>query len=790
VGLVPKLESEGFLPLVCSDWTNVSGDDDPERFIVGKLRDQLPSTISTNADGATTLCSNLDRVYGEEVVLILDQFEELIRYQRQMFRRMLTWLENINQHHETHVVLSLRSEYQHRLHPLYSVIRPFSMSTFELKPLRGETAIREVIESGNLSHPGSIEEPGVEEILRVWNADLAQDESRPVDVGLLHLQAMLYALHDRANGDSVGVREVHSIQKDAESLPLDVFDFAMVEAVRLKLKRCQEACRHESLPKVIDPVLIQGTMGMIQRMSGQLSSGGYKLEREEWDLALGTLGREIQRLQTTREDPFELFLRLSTVANTESTSDLDDLEDVLSISRLRADSDSEMDDTKSSAFLRTLGVTPTPWIADPYDYSSGPMFGMAAESILFEELRRFMFALLWLRVASIVRASSPTQGQTMLSLIHDGFGPALENWAKEHRSGPALALNLLTAANGEKFDWQSDRSDQPQHKEFDGGESWITIANIRWRDCQVSASFHRVVFVNCDFRGTRFESCGFRGVVFVNCLLDSASFGECSIFGRAEKVADTPSELPAFKVPVSREAIDTLARYRGLDGTEENALYSVTSGVPAIPWHKGLEDEEDVVPWKPQIGGVTMYGGRLSSLMIRNCLFEDAGTLTFRHIAGSSLDLVEQNGGHIDIYDSAIRGFTVTRKVEDADPDSEQSISDAELSLDVRSTVLADAWFGNRLVGKVTITDCLVWQLCNLSDRSDFEIEIKESGYYGLINVKPPDDISSQETPQFKFDRIEDPAKQISRMVLRMDYRSIPARLEFERLSTRLSDED
>ena len=496
VGLVPRLESEGFLPLVCSDWTNVTSATDPEKLITGKLRDKLPADISLENVAAGSLCGELDRAYGEEVVLILDQFEELIRYQRRMFSRMLSWLEDINQRHETHVVLSLRSEYQHWLRPLLSSIRPFSMSTFDLKSLRGDLAIREVIESGNISEPGAIDESGANEVLRLWNQALAQEESRPVDIGLLHLQAMLYALHDRADGEPVGRSQVKALERNAAEAELDVFDFSMVEAVRLKLRRCQDACRHESLPEPIDSFLIQGTLGMIQRMSGQLSSGGYKLEREEWALARETLSREIELLQPRNEEPYALFSRLSNAANTTPGLDEEAFHDLLSISRDDSEANTSDVSDVSSEFLEILGIVPTPWIADPNDHSSGPMFGMPPESILFEEFRRFVFALRWLREASVARATSPTYGQTMLSLIHDGFGPALDNWAKEHRSGPALSLNLLTAATGEQFNWQSDRSDLPIHEELWGDEEPVIIANVRWRDCQVSASFRHVVFVN------------------------------------------------------------------------------------------------------------------------------------------------------------------------------------------------------------------------------------------------------------------------------------------------------
>ncbi len=86
---------------------------------------------------------------------MLDQFEELIRHQRLFFKRAMDWVVELNSRYDIHVVISLRSEYVHRLKALNAQIRPFSMSTFELEPLTAAEHIRDIIASGNPGQVGS-----------------------------------------------------------------------------------------------------------------------------------------------------------------------------------------------------------------------------------------------------------------------------------------------------------------------------------------------------------------------------------------------------------------------------------------------------------------------------------------------------------------------------------------------------------------------------------------------------------------------------------------------------------
>ena len=62
--------------------------------------------------------------------------------------------------------------------------------------------------------------------------------------------------------------------------------------------------------------------------------------------------------------------------------------------------------------------------------------------------------------------------------------------------------------------------------------------------------------------------------------------------------------------------------------------------------------------WTPHRGGLTMYGGRLSSLMLLSGRFRDGGELSLRHTACSSPDITEQGAAKIHIFGSSIRGLS------------------------------------------------------------------------------------------------------------------------------------
>ncbi len=316
VGLVRDLTERGFQPIVCRNWTREAGSPDrPEDFVAAKVATELRSLGINVAEAAPqSMVEQLNANYGELAVLVLDQFEELIRHQRPFFKRAMDWVVELNSRYDIHVVISLRSEYVHRLKALNAQIRPFSMSTFELEALTAAEHIRDVMASGNPGHFGSTASLGTEDaipdpaapaitleaielLLGEWST-IQETEFGSADVGLLHLQGALYALHARAKPGGTAIRAEHVRQMIAAAAERhrDIFTLGLIESVSRKLDLCEEACLDEDPASSLDEFLIAGTREAVRRTAAHLSSGGFKLDREAWDLAQLALERELRIL--------------------------------------------------------------------------------------------------------------------------------------------------------------------------------------------------------------------------------------------------------------------------------------------------------------------------------------------------------------------------------------------------------------------------------------------------------------------------------------------------------------
>ncbi len=787
VGLVRDLKERDFEPIVCRNWTRDAGSPErPEDFVAAKVAAELrPLGINVDEAAPRSMVAQLNENYGELAVLVLDQFEELIRHQRPFFRQAMDWVVELNKRYNIHVVISLRSEYVHRLKSLNSQIRPFSMSTFELEALTTPEYIRDIMASGNPGQLGSTSslQEGVSEIaeagmaispdaidvlLGEWNR-VQEAEFRSTDVGLLHLQGALYALHARAKPGTIEAEHVRNMRSAAEAQHRDIFTLGLSESVSRKLDLCEEACREQDLADSIDEFLITGTRAAVQRIVAHLSSGGFKLDREAWDLAELALERELRVLSEVpafeAEQAFRTIYGLHAVA-TPGVAAVDMLSVPRSVVAEAAGMRSPADAAEASP-LTDLGITASPWDIDPEGLSAGPMFGYPAYEVVIEELRRFAFALEWLTTASLVRPTSPAVDCTMLSLIHDGFGPALENWADSEDTGPAAALALLTGAQGDVYDWLRDGPDK-HWPQFDGTARDLTFVNLRWRNCRVTSWFRHVVFANCDFRGTRFENCRFEGTVFVNCLLDGATFGDCDIVGPVTPptTAFTKEGMPSFALTgLDPQTKAALSHYRSEDFSRPS-LYSVTSGIAVT--NRPITHSE-LLDWAPQRGGLTMYGGRLSSLMVRSGRFRDGGELALRHIAGSSLDITEQGAAKIQIFGASIRGLSISRRVGET---GEQA---GEIELTVRASVLANTWFDEGLTGTALFDNSVVWQLLNVSEGSRYRVMLENCTRYGAVNIG--DTANAGPRADFAEDGIADRSELVHQARL-MAYRREPAMVE------------
>jgi hypothetical protein len=799
-GLIPELRAHDYEPFYCDRWAVATPGASPEDHLTEVLGGQL------GLEPGESLVDVVDERFGPQAVLILDQFEELIRYDEDFFRSVGKWILKVIEEHDVKVVLSLRSEYAHRLRRIERKAGPWAMVRRILEPVSDVKAVRTLLELPTHEGKVGLAPSGVDAVLKLWKKHKLDRTA----TGMLRLHALLYALHGCLEPEDAAIDKGHvrtfvaaakaeerRLRAGRSTAPsaFGVFDAAMATTVRLKMALCESALGASG---EADRYLCHGTRQVVEAIVQHLSSGGYKLVRERWNLAERALDREFRVLwggQRHRADEglarsaFEELTRLSdraakdhlvdkgaTVRSPEELAAAQPEERPSPTDFLTATWDELLDlDT-----VREVASGSQPWEADPGDLSSGAMLAMAPDLVAVEELRRFTFALRWLEDTTLVRLTSAPNGRSMVSLVHDGFGAALEAWARASRAQPLDAIVRLTASKGDVFEWAA----------LDDGRSpaeGAQIVNVRWRDGSITAPLRHVTFVNCDLRGMRFEGSTFEGVHFLNCVLDGVTFSNCTVIGTPSPFAEpAPKGVPpSFGVELGRDVVDVHARYRGARQVDEHpsALVSHTSGMPAVPLtaaHRAPfpSKRREGKPWLLDVpeptGGLAMYGGRLCSLTVRRCTFVDGGTLALRLVSGTALDVVECTDGTVglDILGSAIRGLTITGPVgEDATVAARVHIEDA---------AMAATWFGPGIEGSATIDDAIVWELLSLSDRARFPVALQNCAHFGAVNVGEPDGESVSIDPQFQIDRIDDPEAK-AEVAGRMDFQSDPARAEFER---------
>lgn len=803
--LIDRLFDDGFAVLTCRAWGRL-GNSEPEAFLTDEFRrsNLLHPLVVEQLDEGRPLVEVLDELYEGDAVIVLDQFEELIRNRRPGdFDRITQWILHVNRAQRTKVVISLRSEYQHRLAALIKGARPFSTSYVELPALQDTSSIVKVIESANERAEGqAIEAAASAALLEVWT-ELATS-GRPY--GLLAVQAALYSLYYRARRrlerEGGGATQSAAVVTLADVLDLkgaadaaapasmghvDVFSHSFDEAIELRLAHCMDACSGLGLPESF----VHSTRGCVVDAAQHLSSGDYKLEREIGDLLVRSKDRDFRLTGWPRDES-----KRGAVALIRKRDEFDYLRSGRDgLAQQTGLPQGEPPSGAERARFAEQGVYPMPWLDDPRDVSAGPMLAFPTAALLLEQLRAFTFAIDWLVESYLLRVTSSEDALTV-SLIHDGFGQPLEAWAGRLGLSTWAATSSVVAYEGQRFDW-GGVSGAPLANEHGAPRH---LVNLRWRNCRVDrATFEHVVFVNCDFRGVTFEGCRFEGVTFVNCLLDSASFDWCIIVGASDIRFDFDlgaadpvlppagttdvqgpgnlvTDMPDFVLADSIDQVVTdLLWFRGGDASVD-CLYSPTSGVAAVPWWRARDRG---VPFVRQPAGVAMYGGRLSSLMIKDCRFERGPdgqdpSIALCHMAGSSLDLVEQGNGRVHLYYSAIRGLAVTNKVE-----SERRSPEEALYVRAHECVLVSAFFGEGLRGNAQLRASKVLGVSNASDEA-FLVEVEDSRAADGDNVLFRSDVMPLDG--FGTGSLSRAAQQaLAGETGRLAYRSVPARLEVER---------
>ncbi|WP_431818255.1 pentapeptide repeat-containing protein [Gordonia jacobaea] len=809
IDLEPALRDSGYVVLLCDDWNQGSGVSSAEDLISRQLNDDLPPGIDLRPGGAS-LTDQLDAYYPDECVIILDQFEELIRYQWPLYQRILRWIERTAADTRIRIVISLRIEYEHQLNGAAGLhLGPFQQARYVLDPLVSREDIDAIIESGN--RPGSapaISSEAKDALVKAWQGERKESDSS--DFGLLHLQAALHALWMSKDGMLIELADVDNLRESpvrAGSLG-PVYRRAVTTSVKLSLEACRRACEPDS-PNGwmgIDSTLTVRAEHYVRAMSMHLSSGGFKVAHSRTELAQLVLQREIGAQLEREVSPASVAARITLADAVDSSAPRRELRKSnrrkggLELSG--SESATPIDWLQASA-SSLLGARSDPMSAswEATDLTAGVLMGRSADVCLVEEYRSFFFGVEWLRTCELVRVSTPDETRSMVSLVHDLFGDGLTAWAHPHQLRsqsdfrtssfislirPEVAINQYSALRGERLNWH-DAEGASFASEVETVISGRMHMNLRWLLCVVTAEFRNTVFINCDFRGSTFRRCRFEGVQFINCTLDDVEFLGCEIVGslieapsseelKTSKFADLKSKMkrqPSFFVDgADSSSFASLCWHNEprIDPSREMSVYSMTAGVPAKPVQAQWDSR--AILFERQRGSLMMLGGRLSSLKVRDCTFLEGGTLSLRHVAGTSVEMSEQKAVKLELFDAAIRGLTITRPIDD-----ESDSTQGAFRITAIDSHIINTWFGVGISGSADFDDCVVWQLFNASDRDSFVVNLPSGWAHGLINVATP---VRAKSVSWGADSLGDSLQKVVDTSRKVDYRSRPARFEVE----------
>jgi uncharacterized protein YjbI with pentapeptide repeats len=387
----------------------------------------------------------------------------------------------------------------------------------------------------------------------------------------------------------------------------------------------------------------------------------------------------------------------------------------------------------------------------PNNPAAGPMRGLSPAAVLIEELRRFAWALVWLKESNLVRITRHGP-HSMVSLIHDGFGEALIEWEESFQERDrAWALYALTAPEGDSHEWHDGVAwiNQAGEQVTIGSELCGTpdepkvIANLCLKgNIILSARFANTVFVNCDFRQTKFQECSFEGVTFVNCQFDGALITDCTVIGQPLPGEDEPDDegyenfvpdAPQFNISGVEKLARTFRHYRQDGPAVDSYLVSQKPSLPAEAANEPISESGHWLKWTPAQGGLVVYGSRISALTIRGTKFQPGGIISFRGVTGSGLDLAELADANFEFHRCLLRHVAFT---------SATKPNLTNLSVTVTFSVLVQWWLGDGFSGTVSAKRSRLVHVWNDSE----QVKTKFGKTSTRVQVMGPTDDAADET--------------------------------------------
>jgi hypothetical protein len=450
------------------------------------------------------------------VILIMDQFEEIIRSGRKNCDRALSLISKIYQQEpRVTLVISLRQEFEPKLRSLESQIGGLFKRTMHLDPMVTKTARKVITEMPKIITNLEITPPVDDYLLDLISKDekVVNIENESVQFGaeedpvnLLRLQAILREVYEYAYHQN---KDKNEVTIDLKTVTNFENQFEKGELVNQSLTRwIEKALNTESSDwvdriselqtgKLIFPKHIKQlfelpqeiTSGLVQRLAASLSrymsSGGLKTSVEQYGLLFNALERDLRRLFKDFEQQ-DWEITVVPYPSAERTN------------KENADTEDILYNLSGSAYLKGWTNTQT-----------------------FENLIAIFFeTILRLEEQNIIKEIQTHNG-LFFELTHDGLGEPFNTWAKKQMDTWEECVSSLTINRGVDFVINNEVR-----------EGFCTVERNRWKGCYIKPYYvgkvlRNIKFISSELIGCVFEECNFQGVQFFDCDLDGTIFINC-----------------------------------------------------------------------------------------------------------------------------------------------------------------------------------------------------------------------------------------------------------------------
>lgn len=509
----------------------------------------------------------LRETMGKKLVIVFDQFEELLRSDDERARLILSTIVTASRSFPFKHIISLRGEYAGELRDFEgnaSRYHYFKLRAFEDKPAEeARSAINEVILKP-AKMAGIKIQPGVVQEIENWWMEVfspgqngatgipLEQDLRRSKTGLLQLQALLWGLGRAAERDprpganaaesrdgstrvlSIGRRvwsdyrqqvntyrpqEVDSLSSNIATQQQVLSDFAlrtyideMLDSTRLE-HRLRDAGGVEELAD-----RAMSMRSLAARILPNLSSGGYKIALSAPDLFRRTISdildgpNELASKRLSGEPTPPPHLGSSSGRSTGAT--------------LHDGRTNHFEEIEISSYLARHGST-----------------GVAAQDD--EAVWLFNQTLFELKAANLVSVIDHSGG-TQVTLVHDGFADAMRSWSMGASAHVQADISWPFAATNRRFVFPGSVV-LPGRKATSELVWSNDIADVRWWGCRIGppdraaseagefrAVFKDMSFIAADLRGLILNDCRFEGDVrFDGCCLNGLLVRNCEIAPRS-----------------------------------------------------------------------------------------------------------------------------------------------------------------------------------------------------------------------------------------------------------------